>query len=151
MRALIFELRPESLATEGIVAALTKQAASLKARHNVAVSTRFDPEPELPLATKEALYRIAQEALHNMVKHAQATAAELRLERHDETITLLVQDNGVGFDVAGKFPGHLGLISMRERIGRIGGTLMLSSALGHGTTVRASVPLHEIATVEHVT
>src|SRR5690606_4762228 len=68
MRALIFELRPESLAMEGLVVALTRQGDALEARHNVAVTTAFGPEPELPLSTKEALFRVAQEALHNVVK-----------------------------------------------------------------------------------
>ena len=141
MRALIFELRPESLVTEGIVAALVKQDASLKARHNIVVSTTFGPEPEVALSTKEALYRIAQEALHNTVKHARATSADLRLERKDEMLTLLVRDNGVGFNAARSFPGHLGLISMRERIERVGGTIVVDSAPGQGTTICACVPL----------
>ena len=65
MRALISELRPESLAQEGLVAALERHVASVRARHTLQVTTDLGAEPDLPLATKEALYRIAREALHN--------------------------------------------------------------------------------------
>ena len=71
MRALIFELRPESLEMEGLVAALTKQIAALQVRHGIEVELSLCDEPDVPLAVKEAVYRIAQEALHNAVKHAQ--------------------------------------------------------------------------------
>ncbi|MEN9933616.1 MAG: hypothetical protein RLZZ387_195 [Chloroflexota bacterium] len=84
MRALIFELRPESLATEGLVAALSKQSASLRARHGITVHAALPEEPDAPLHVKEALYRIAQEALHNIIRHARATTVELRLYAGDE-------------------------------------------------------------------
>ncbi len=84
MRALIFELRPESLEMEGLVAALTKQADSLRARHHLEINVVCGEEPPAPLAVKEALYRIAQEALHNIVKHAHARRVEVRLEWADE-------------------------------------------------------------------
>jgi signal transduction histidine kinase len=141
MRALIFELRPESLDTEGLVAALTKQAASMHARHNITVRTEFCEEPKLPFEVKEAFYRIAQEALNNTVKHARAGEVMLSLKCIDNKITLEVRDNGIGFDPNGSFPGHLGLKSMRERIARFGGTLELESAPGKGTCVRAQVAL----------
>ncbi len=80
MRALIFELRPESLKTDGLVAALTKQAAAVRARHHLDVKTEFCEEMEhMPFEAKEALYRITQEALHNIVKHAKATQVQLKL------------------------------------------------------------------------
>src|SRR5438876_721687 len=72
MRALIFELRPESLATEGAIAALTKQVAILRTRYKLSVDAQLGEEPALSLERKQALYRIAQEALHNIVKHARA-------------------------------------------------------------------------------
>jgi signal transduction histidine kinase len=139
MRALIFELRPESLATEGLVAALEKQAAATRARYGIAVSAELPEEPELPLPAKEALYRIAQEAMHNTVKHAKAARIDLTLEIAD-TVLLRVGDDGIGFDTDGSFPGHLGLQSMRERIERLGGTLFIESARGNGTTITAVLP-----------
>jgi PAS domain S-box-containing protein len=141
MRALIFELRAESLAEEGLVAALQKQAAAVEARHALKVRAALGPEPPLPLAAKEALYRIAQEALHNTVKHARARAAELTLSLDGGRVALLVRDRGRGFDAGASFPGHLGLRSMRERAAAAGGTLEVESAPRRGTTVRVSLPL----------
>jgi PAS domain S-box-containing protein len=141
MRALIFELRPESLAQEGLIAALTKQVASLRARHQIEVNTVFGDEPDIALESKEALYRIAQESLHNVVKHARASRADVRLAQNNGVLVLEVQDNGQGFDAGGEFPGHLGLHSMRERALRLGGTLDIESAPGQGTLIRARVPL----------
>ncbi|HET7088515.1 MAG TPA: GAF domain-containing sensor histidine kinase, partial [Anaerolineae bacterium] len=142
MRALIFELRPESLEMEGLVAALTKQTASLHARYHIEVQTAFGDEPRLPLPTKEALYRIAQEALNNIVKHARASRVDVRLEPADGSVGLEIGDNGVGFDPQGEFPGHLGLRSMRERAEKAGGTLAVESAPGQGTCIRVRVPVN---------
>jgi signal transduction histidine kinase len=140
MRALIFELRPESLETEGLIAALNQQAAALEARHEIPVRTTIlCEEPDVPLETKEALYRIAQEALHNTVKHARATKAELKLECDAWGVALEVSDDGVGFDPEGSYSGHLGLKSMRERAGRLGSTLWVESAPGEGTTIRVTI------------
>jgi signal transduction histidine kinase len=141
MRALIFELRPESLAEEGLVAALEKQAAALQARRGIAVRAALVAEPDAPLAVKEALYRIAQEALHNTVKHARARAVDLALEASPGELVLRVSDDGRGFDPGGDFPGHLGLRSMRERAAALGGALELESAPGRGTRLRARIPL----------
>jgi PAS domain S-box-containing protein len=141
MRALIFELRPESLATEGLVVALEKQAAALRARHDLVVDVTLGDEPDVPLEVKEAVYRIAQEALHNISKHARARRVELCLTHDAEAVTLTIQDDGVGFDPAGPFPGHLGQRSMRERAGRLDGSLDIESEPGGGTRIRARVPL----------
>jgi PAS domain S-box-containing protein len=142
MRALIFELRPESLESEGLVAALTKQAAALQARHGIVVQIDLGAEPDLPLMIKEALYRIAQEALHNILKHAQASRVGLRLIYDAARVVLEVQDDGVGFDPAQSFAGHLGLLSMGERAIRLGGRLEIESASGQGTCIRAEIPHH---------
>ena len=141
MRALIFELRPESLKTEGLVAALEKQAAAIEARYRIQAQAYLCAEPEAPLEAKEAIYRIAQEALHNTVKHARASNVKIRMGRDPERITLEVFDDGAGFDVQGDFPGHLGLRSMRERTSRLGGTLKIESAPDMGTRIRAQIPV----------
>ena len=106
MRALIFELRPESLETEGLVVALNKQIEALRARHGIAVQAVDGEEPEQPLEVKEALYRIAQEALNNTVKHARAQQVQVRLEPHEGRLMLEIEDDGVGFNPDGSFPGH---------------------------------------------
>jgi PAS domain S-box-containing protein len=142
MRALIFELRPESLENEGLVAALTKQVAATRVRHYLDVSAQLCAEPDLPLDVKEAIYRIAQESLHNIVKHARASRIDISLNCEDGFVTLELQDNGVGFDTSGQFPGHLGLHSMRERATRFGGTFTIESSRGHGTRTQVRIPAH---------
>jgi PAS domain S-box-containing protein len=140
MRALIFELRPDALETDGIVSLLDKQAAAVRARHGIAVHTSFGPEPEVSLSVKEMLYRVAQESLHNTIKHARATRIDLRLAQDARGVTLEIEDDGSGFDPDGHFPGHLGLRSMRERAARHAATLDIKSAPGQGTRVRVFVP-----------
>jgi signal transduction histidine kinase len=140
MRALIFELRPDALEKEGLVAALTKQAESLRVRHGIAVKAHLSNEPDVPFETKEALYRIAQEAMHNTVKHARARAVDLSLTWDAEDVVLEVRDDGTGFDPARGFPGHLGLQTMKERAMRLGGTLQVESAPGSGTRIAVQVP-----------
>jgi signal transduction histidine kinase len=140
MRALIFELRPESLEREGLVTALAKQGAALQARHEMSVQTHLCEEPTLPLQTKQALYRIAQEALHNTVKHAHAGKVDLNLNQTEAAVILEIRDDGIGFDTQGPFPGHLGLSSMQERVRDLGGLLKIDSAPGQGTYVVAQVP-----------
>jgi signal transduction histidine kinase len=140
MRALIFELRPESLENEGLVMALTKQAESVQARHGIQVEVELGEEPSYPIEMKEAIYRIAREALHNIVKHANATQVKLCVSQDNTTVTLEIHDNGKGFDPGGKFPGHLGLQSMRERAERLNGTITIESAPGQGTHIRVQIP-----------
>jgi signal transduction histidine kinase len=140
MRALIFELRPESLETEGLVAALSKQGAALQARHDIVVQMDLCEEPGVSLKAKQELYRIAQEALHNTVKHARASKVDLVLRQTATAVILEVRDDGVGFDPLGSFPGHLGLRSMQERVSKLGGSLQIESAPGQGTHLLAQVP-----------
>jgi signal transduction histidine kinase len=123
MRALIFELRPESLEQEGLVSALHKQAEAAQARHGFGIHINAVEEPMVPLAAKAALYRITQEALQNVAKHAQAQTVELTLEQTGAELVLRIEDNGRGFNPARTFPGHLGLESMRERMAGGGGDL----------------------------
>jgi signal transduction histidine kinase len=144
MRALIFELRPESLEREGLVTALAKQGAAVQARHELSVQTDLCDEPALPLPSKQALYRIAQEALHNTVKHARASKVKVTLSQTAAVVILEVRDDGVGFDPHGSFPGHLGLRSMQERVRDLGGTFQIESAPGQGTQVLAHVPAETI-------
>jgi signal transduction histidine kinase len=140
MRALIFQLRPESLQSEGLVVALEKQAAAVRARQRLPIDVTLCPEPEwLSLDAKEALFRIAQESMHNTVKHARASWIGLRLNGTIDGVVLEIVDDGQGFNTGGSFPGHLGLISMRERMRNIGGTLTIDSQTGAGTTVRAEL------------
>ena len=141
LRALIFELRPEVLTDEGLLVALQKQVALLSARHEARVDIALgDVEPVLSMDAKEAMYRIALEALQNAFKHSQATHITVRLAVVGEDWRLSVNDNGAGFDPRQAFAGHLGLISMRERAEGFGGTVAITSTPGHGATVVLSMP-----------
>ena len=140
MRALIFELRPGSLLEEGLIAALGKQTAALSAREALPVQVEA-PEERIPLEeeTEEHLYRIAQEALHNAIKHAHAGRIGVRVWTEGDALILTIADDGTGFDTNAVHPGHLGLETMAERAHQIGGQLTISSAPGEGTTVRIAV------------
>ena len=141
MRALIFELRPESLETEGLVVAISRQAAALHARQDIVVTTELCDDPDLSLKIKQELYRVVQEAMHNTVKHARAKKVNVCLQLDTDGLLLEVCDDGIGFDTSGSFPGHLGLHSMQERIGRLGGKLLIESTPGQGTCIRAQLPV----------
>jgi signal transduction histidine kinase len=141
MRALIFELRPETLAADGLVNALGKNADALRVRHGISVRAELGTEPDIPLALKQTLHRIAQEALHNIVKHAGAKHASISLRCSDHQIELEIRDDGRGFDPANSFPGHLGLRTMRERVMRLGGSLEIESAPREGTHLHVHVPV----------
>jgi PAS domain S-box-containing protein len=140
MRALIFELRPAALAEEGLVAALRKQGAAVTVRDEVVV-TVDGPEERLALGAgvEEHLYRIASEALQNVVKHARADRATVTVAEGSGRLRLAVSDDGYGFDQARERPGHLGLSTMAERAETIGATLAISSAPGDGTSVMVSL------------
>ena len=92
-------------------------------------------------ATEEHLYRIVLEALHNTVKHARATQAQVTVACHDDVLTIEVADNGVGFDPGEPRPGHLGLHTMTERADAIGGSVDIRSESGAGTRVVLTVPI----------
>jgi signal transduction histidine kinase len=139
MRALIFELRPESLENEGLVTVLAKQAASLQTRHGLQVLLELCEEPSLPLDVKESLFRVAREALHNIIKHAGAKQVTLRLKLTGEQLLMQIIDDGAGFDVRQDFRGHLGLRSMQERIQQLGGSFDLQSAFGQGTRLTVTL------------
>ena len=141
MRALIFELRPESLQQQGLINAFRKQAEALCARHKIDVRVDLDArEPMLQLEIKEALYRVALEAIQNTIKHAHATRVDLTLRQGPDGVHLEVSDNGLGFDTSQEFSGHYGLHTMQERITRVAGQVTVSSRLGEGTVVRVWVP-----------
>ena len=144
MRALIFELRPESLEKEGLVAALTKQAAVLRTHYRLSVDMNLDEEPNLPLELKQTIYRIAQEALHNIVKHARASSVVLHLAQQDCEVCFQVRDNGRGFDPAHPFPGHLGIRSMQERAMKAGGLLTIESVPEQGTNINVRIPVGDL-------
>ena len=143
MRTLIFELRPSSLESDGLVQALRTHATAVQRRSGLAMVVDAEPIDRLPLSAEEALYRIGQEALHNVVKHANASTATIRIWREAGRVCLTVADDGAGFDPDAVPRGHLGLIGMRQRVDLIGGDLRVDSRPGRGTTISARVPAED--------
>ncbi len=141
MRALLYSLRPETLEEEGLVAALQRQAEALRARYGIEVDFEADGEPHLGPARRLALFRVAGESLHNVVKHSRAQQVRLRLTNSSDHCQLEVVDNGTGFDPAHSKVESYGLDSMRERVEGAGGRWELHSGIGQGTTIRATLPL----------
>jgi signal transduction histidine kinase len=139
MRALIFELRPESLQTEGLVAALGKLVNALGARYQLEVTLEAGDEPIVSIDVKESLYRIAQEAMNNIAKHARAAHVEVKLSNENGELLLSIFDDGAGFDTSVEFPGHLGMYTMRERAEKVGGILTIESAPNSGTRINVKL------------
>ncbi len=140
MRTLIFELRPSSLESDGLVQALRTHATAVQRRTGLVIVIDAEPIDRLPLAAEEALYRIGQEALHNVVKHANASNATIKIWRDGDRVLLSVIDDGAGFEPEDVPRGHLGLIGMRQRVDLVGGELRVESEAGEGTTIEAAVP-----------
>ena len=140
MRALIFELRPGNLENDGLLPALRTHTAALQGRIGLPIVVTSELTDRLPLAVEEVLYRIAQEALHNVVKHAGAHQVELSLDRRGRDVVLRIHDDGRGFDAAAVPEGHLGITGMRARADKIGAEYRVMSQAGAGTTVEVIVP-----------
>jgi PAS domain S-box-containing protein len=140
MRALIFELRPSSLESDGLVQALRTHATAVQRRTGLVIVVDAEPIERMPLPAEEALYRIGQEALHNVVKHANAANATIKIWREGKEVHLSVTDDGEGFEAHDVPRGQFGLIGMRQRVDLVGGELRIESEAGSGTTISASVP-----------
>ena len=143
MRALIFELRPGALEEEGLLQALRKHAAAVQGREMLPVEVIADETsiPRLKPNAEESLYRITQEALHNVVKHAHAKRVEIKMALEDGYLLLQVSDDGDGFDMSQVPAGHMGLNTMRQRVAALGGEYQVSSKPGGGTSVSVRLPL----------
>jgi signal transduction histidine kinase len=139
LRAVIDGLAPPDLEAGGLTESLSRYAALAGRAHGIPVTVTAAELPTLPPPTEAALYRVAQEALHNALRHADAAAVRLTLARTARRVTLDVKDDGHGF--ASEAPsGGVGLASMRERAASVGGTLTVKSG-PRGTLVRVAVPV----------
>ena len=142
LRELIFELRPASLEDEGLAATLRKHVDMLRRVHGRDIELRIAGAAGCPPESEADVLRVAQEALNNALRHAEAERIELRMEARDGRLVVTVADDGVGFDPAA--PGvrsrRLGLTSMEERARALGGALAVVSRPGEGTTVTLEVP-----------
>jgi PAS domain S-box-containing protein len=150
MRALIFELRPANLEQDGLAQALRTHAAGIQGRVGLAVRVDCVVEDDrAPLDIETALYRIAQEALHNVVKHAEAKHVDITLSgSRMEGFRLVVEDDGKGFDTSVVPAGHVGIAGMRARASEIGSSLAVTSQDGRGSRVEVVVPPQRLAPLE---
>ncbi|MER6143406.1 GAF domain-containing sensor histidine kinase [Streptomyces sparsogenes] len=142
LRSAVVELRPAALDEDGLVATLRTQIQVLDRAHSARVTFCAHGVRALPAAQEEALLRVAQEALHNALRHADAERVEVTLSRRGQGALLRVADDGAGFDPSAvrRAGRHLGLVSMRDRAGGVGGSLTVESAPGKGTVIEMEVP-----------
>jgi two-component system sensor histidine kinase UhpB len=147
VRNLALELRPSVLDDLGLVAALRQYVRDTAERSGLAVQltvTGWDAAAErLPSAAETALFRIAQEALTNAIRHARATSVQVRLRRTLAAASLEVRDDGIGLGAAPSPPDgeHLGMFGMRERARLLGGTFLATPVSPRGTLVQVTIPL----------
>ncbi|MET7274167.1 MULTISPECIES: GAF domain-containing sensor histidine kinase [Streptomyces] len=142
LRAAVVELRPAALDEDGLVATLRTQIQVLDRAHTARVTFTGHGVKALPAAQEEAVLRVAQEALHNALRHSGAEHVDVTLTRRGPGAVLRVTDDGSGFDprTVRRAGRHLGLVSMRDRANGAGGTLTVESAPGKGTTIEMEVP-----------
>jgi signal transduction histidine kinase len=145
IRHLMSALRPPVLDNRGFAEALTEHAQRFEQEHGVAVDIELGLDDRLSPELETILYRIMQESLNNVAKHAKATKVTVTVDELDEgMVRLRVRDDGVGFDASNSAQllreGHFGLAGMRERASLVGGILEVGSIPGHGTTVEVRLP-----------
>jgi NarL family two-component system sensor histidine kinase LiaS len=141
LKLIIDELRPAALAGKGLAQALSEYATRWQEHTGIQVNITQGAEQSLPLDVEEALYRVLQESLSNVARHAEAETVELGLSMSPETVTLSIADNGRGFDLKNVSPNSLGLAGMKQRLDEVGGTLKAESTLSVGTKIVAEVRL----------
>ncbi|MEN8656282.1 GAF domain-containing sensor histidine kinase [Streptomyces sp. 21So2-11] len=142
LRAAVVELRPAALDEDGLIATLRTEIQVLDRAHSARVTFESHGVRALPAAQEEALLRVAQEALHNALRHSGADQVAVVCAKSGQGARLRITDDGSGFDTstvrrAGR---HLGLVSMRDRANGVGGRLTVESAPGKGTTIEMEVP-----------
>ena len=142
VRRLAVELRPSALDDFGLVPAVERLADTFRGQTGMQVDLESNlGEERLPSEVETVLYRIVQEALTNVVKHARASRISILLTDKDGAVAAVVEDDGLGFNPKATGDSGLGLVGMRERVGIVGGRIQIESAAGAGTTVVAEVPL----------
>lgn len=145
MRSMVEQLRQQGAAETSLITALEKHLALRERRDGFRISLAVEGRERGSPETRDALFRTAQEALNNVLRHSGAKEAEVTLRFDAERATLAVRDRGIGFDPAGQRGGKsFGLLTMRERVEALGGRLGVESAPGRGTLIRAEVPLERI-------
>lgn len=145
VRHIIYDLRPMALDDLGLIPALKKYIQTTEEYFNTSRIrfVCFGEERRLPGKYEVSFFRLIQESVQNAMKHAEAKEVLVKLEIHKETVTIIVQDDGKGFDKEMKKETSFGLIGMRERVDLLDGKLMIDSEIGKGTTIAITVPLKD--------
>lgn len=141
MRALLLHLRPVHLEGKRLSEGLNELLQELRAKVPIDISCEMDDDIRLSKGIEDHLFRIVQEALSNSLRHSKATIMEIKLQHRTEFVRLAIRDNGVGFDPEVKKHASYGLISMKERINEIGGSMNMITAPGKGTRIDIRVPI----------
>jgi signal transduction histidine kinase len=140
MRLLIFELRLPMLKSEGLAAAIQTRLEAVESKVGMQTDLSVAGDGLLAPDLEEGLYRIAQEALNNSLRHAHAQSVSVRLQHNHRTVTLEIRDDGVGFVPSeARCKGGFGLQGMEERAARLGAQLTVSSTPGSGTSIKVEV------------
>ena len=140
-RTIMWRLRPSDVEELGFEAALQRLAETIRRAHGVRVEVHLSSVDRLGPAVEAAAYRVAQEAMTNAVKHAGPSVLSLLACRRGSTLTLVVDDDGTGFDPSARVGSRgAGILGMRERAAALGGRLDLETSPGRGTTLRLVVP-----------
>ena len=145
---LALQLRPSVLDDLGLAAALERYVADCQGRYrlNIDLAVRDLAEQRLPAEVETALYRIVQEALTNVARHAQARTASILVERREDDVRAIIEDDGQGFDpaTAWKTGRRLGLYGIRERVELLGGKFTIESETGRGTSLFIEIPVRDL-------
>jgi PAS domain S-box-containing protein len=139
MRLFLFEMKPVDLEHEGLIAVLHQRLAAVEGRADIKARLVVDDKINLPLEKQITLYYIAQEALNNILKHANAHSVMIRLKKKKLSYSLEIEDDGCGFDQLKTDKGGMGLRIMHERVAKVGGKLSIKSTRGKGTKITATV------------
>lgn len=143
MRALLLHLRPVHLDGKNLALALITLVEELKLKVPMTIQLEVDETIMLKPDTEDHLFRIAQEALSNTLRHSKADMMEIKFQRIGNEARMLLKDSGVGFDLEAKKQTSYGLLTMAERVSELGGILHMESRLGGGTTIDIRVPFEE--------
>jgi signal transduction histidine kinase len=138
MRSLLIELRSDAKPDQSLVQLLNTLVEGARARSNMTINMTVDGDLDPPPDVTMTFYRIAQESLNNVIKHAVATQVEITLVRTSSHVELDIKDDGHGFEPDNVSSGHMGISIMAERAGKIGGDLRVKSRPGQGTEVKAA-------------
>ncbi|WP_019153871.1 sensor histidine kinase [Robertmurraya massiliosenegalensis] len=143
VRRIIYDLRPMALDDLGLAPTLKKYLQTIEEYHNTTKISYVNvgEEKRLPTKYEVALFRLIQESVQNALKHADANEIKVKLEIGKEYITVLVKDNGQGFDIDERKPESFGIIGMRERVELLEGKITINSKIGTGTAILIQVPL----------